>query len=113
MSLPSTVLLPRRSRKLRGQVMPVGREALLHQPHGFEGLVSLLIKADTGDLAIPNRVHEGALSKHLDAVPAAEASYVRNNDRLANIDETFRADSNLVERLEVARPKSQVCVDPR
>jgi hypothetical protein len=55
------------------------------EPDGLEGLLHLLIEADTADLTTANREHHRASSENLDAFAAPDTPYVRNNDRLTSV----------------------------
>src|ERR1700752_3364896 len=61
--------------------------ALLREPESFEGLPCLLIEADPGQATAANLEHEGAPRNCLDSIPPSERIGVRDDHRIAGLDE--------------------------
>src|SRR4051794_6695978 len=87
------------------------RGALLLQPHGFEGVVRLLVEADADDLAITKREDESAARAHLDAIATALVRDVRDDDGLTSLDEAFGLDDSRLKGLVVALVESHGLVE--
>src|SRR3954447_17749570 len=71
----------------------VGVTVLLRQPHGFEGLLPLLVETDARDAPVADRPHPGSASLGFDPVATLDVNGDGRHHVLASFDELVCLDA--------------------